>query len=180
MTASGTIAILPYSLDDTDRVVDAVRESFAELTLWMPWAHPGYSRVDSETWTTHATTAFAQGTAYEFTIVDGDGAYLGGCGLNQIDRINKRANLGYWIRSSAAGRGVMPRAVQLLRDWAAAITDLHRLEIFVAEGNVRSRRVAQKCGAQFEGTLRDRMLLNGVYHDASVFSLILPLRPADA
>jgi ribosomal-protein-serine acetyltransferase len=174
MTAD--IRIQPYSPDDADQVEEAVRESLEDLNRWMPWAHAAYSRADSEAWTRTATSSFDVGKAYEFKIVSGDGAYLGGCGLNQIDSINRRANLGYWVRSTAAGRGVTPRAVLQLRDWAAANTSLHRLEIFVAGGNVRSRRVAEKCGAVFEGTLRDRMLLNGVYHDASVFSLLLPDR----
>ena len=124
-----------------------------------------------------AAAAFGEGKAYEFKIVDADGAYLGGCGLNQIDVINKRANLGYWVRSRAAGRGITPRAVFLLRDWAAANTDLHRLEVVVATGNLRSRRVAEKCGAVFEGTLRHRLLLNDVYQDAVLFSLLLPPGP---
>ena len=39
-----------------------------------------------------------------------------------------------------------------------------------------SLAVAERCGAIREGTLRDRLLLNGVYHDSVLFALLLPRR----
>ena len=74
-------------------------------------------------------------------------AYLGGCGLNQIDHANGRANLGYWVRSSAVGRGVATAAVQLVRQWGFEQTSLLRLEVVIAVGNLASHRVAEKAGA---------------------------------
>ena len=108
-----------------------------------------------------------------------DGTYLGGCGLNQIDRINRRANLGYWVRSTATRQGVATGAVRALRDWAFEVTELVRLEIVVAVGNAASHRVAEKVGAVREGTLIRRLMLHGALRDASMFSLTrdLPARP---
>jgi RimJ/RimL family protein N-acetyltransferase len=60
--------------------------------------------------------------------------------------------------------------VLAVRDWGFRHTDLIRLEIVIAAGNVRSQRVAIKSGATFEGTLRDRLLLHGAAHDAVMFS----------
>ena len=115
--------------------------------------------------------AFEQRTAFEFAIVSGDGRYLGGCGLNQIDRANSRANLGYWVRRSAAGRGVATQAVRSIRDWAFQHTDLVRLEVVIAAGNVASHRVAEKSGAIREGILKRRLILHGAAHDATMFAL---------
>ena len=42
----------------------------------------------------------------------------------------------------------------------------------MAVENEASRRVAERAGATFEGTLRHRILLHGVYHDAHLYSLI--------
>jgi ribosomal-protein-serine acetyltransferase len=176
MTSADEIGIRPYAAGDAQSVLEAVHESAAQLRPWMPWAHAGYSIADSQTWANAATAWFADRKAYEFKIVTRDGRYLGGCGLNQLDVVNRRANLGYWVRSSATRRGVASRAVALLREWAIEHTDLHRLEILVAAGNAASLGVAARCGATREGTLRDRLLLNGVHHDAVMFSLLLPPR----
>jgi ribosomal-protein-serine acetyltransferase len=165
------VRIRPYRVEDAEMVVQAVRESVSDLQPWMPWAHPGYSIEESRTWLETRVPAFEQGTAFEFAILSRDGRYLGGCGLNEIERMNRRANLGYWVRSSATRRGVATAAVLALREWAFEATDLLRLEIVVAVGNVASQRVAQKVGAVREGTLRRRLVLHGTAMDATMFSL---------
>src|SRR5690349_13513582 len=74
--------IRPYRLDDAAMVYEAVRESMAELSPWMPWCHPAYSLQESRNWLEIQVPAFEQRTAFEFAIVTSDGRYLGGCGLN--------------------------------------------------------------------------------------------------
>jgi ribosomal-protein-serine acetyltransferase len=163
-----------YRLEDDAVVAEAVRESINELQPWMPWCHPGYSIEESRSWLQVQVPAFDEGVAFEFAIVSADGHYLGGCGLNQIDRINKRANLGYWVRSSATRRGVATAAVRAIRDWAFDHTDLIRLEIVIVVGNLASHGVAEKAGAVREGTLHRRLVLHGTVHDATMFSLTRP------
>jgi RimJ/RimL family protein N-acetyltransferase len=136
----------------------------------MPWCHPEYSIMESRSWLDVQVPAFEAGTAFEFAIVSTRGHYLGGCGLNQIDKANNRANLGYWVRSTAARRGAATAAVRSIRKWAFENTNLVRLEIVVATGNAASHRVAEKAGAVREGVLRRRLLLHGVAHDATMFS----------
>lgn len=168
--------IRPYRLEDAEAVVDAVLESRTDLQPWMPWCHPAYSLNDSRSWLDAQVPAFQAGTAFEFAIVSADGAYVGGCGLNQIDRINRRANLGYWVRSTATRQGVATAAVRALRDWAFEATDLVRLEIVVASGNAASHRVAEKAGAAREGSLIRRLVLHGALVDATMFSLTRDLK----
>ena len=172
-------AIRRYRLEDDAVVVEAVRESLNELQPWMPWCHPGYSIDDSRSWLQVQVPAFDDGSAFEFAIVSADGHYLGGCGLNQIDRINRRANLGYWVRSSATRRGVATAAVRVLRDWAFDNTDLIRLEIVIVVGNLASHGVAEKAGAVREGTLHRRLVLHGAAHDATMFSFTRPLQGSE-
>lgn len=174
------IQIRPYRLADAPHVFEAVRESIEEVRPWMPWCHPHYSLEESRAWLEIQVLAFDQSTAYEFAITSADGRYLGGCGLNQIDRINRRANLGYWIRSSAAGKGAATAAAKLVRDWGFKNGDLNRLEIVAAAGNIASRRVAEKAGATQEGLLRSRLVLYGVSHDAVVYSFIAEKGSNDA
>lgn len=153
-------------------MAEAVRESVPDLRPWMPWCHPDYSVEESRSWLELQVSAFQQRAEFEFAIVAPDGRILGGCGLNHLDPLNRRANLGYWVRSSEARRGVATAAVRLLRAWAFANTDLVRLEVVIASGNAASHRVAEKAGATREGTLRSRLLLHGIAHDATMFSFV--------
>jgi ribosomal-protein-serine acetyltransferase len=166
------ILIRPYRTNDAGNVFDGVRESMVDLLPWMPWCHSQYSLNESRSWLEMQVSLFLEGKSFEFAIESPDGRFLGGCGLNQIDRTNLRANLGYWVRSSATGRGVATAAVRLLRNWGFQNADLQRLEIVIATGNAASHRVAEKAGAFREGVARDRVLLHSVPHDATIFSFI--------
>ncbi|MFJ5971570.1 GNAT family N-acetyltransferase [Streptomyces sp. NPDC093060] len=59
------------------------------------------------------------------------------------------AEVGYWTAAPARGRGVAPRALHALTDWAFAAfggDGLTRLELLHQADNAASCRVAQKCG----------------------------------
>ncbi len=171
---NGTVSIRPYRNDDVDGLYQAVRQSAAELRPWMPWCHPQYARSETQAWVEGRPAAWEAKTDFSFMIESESELILGGCGLNRIELDNGTANLGYWVRTSAAGKGVATRAAELLRDWAFANLELHRLEILVAVGNVASQRVAEKLGAVREGMLLQRLVLLGERHDAILYSILRP------
>jgi ribosomal-protein-serine acetyltransferase len=169
----GKITLRPYHPRDIEATYEAIRESLAELAPWLPFAHSDYSRRESRDWIKQRPKDWEKGVAYEFAIFDaGDGAMLGGCGLNGVDKINYRANLGYWVRTGRTGQGIATAATQMLAKWGFEKLKLKRIEILVAVSNRRSLRVAEKAGAKFEGVLRNRINLNGKNEDAAMYSLI--------
>jgi ribosomal-protein-serine acetyltransferase len=169
----GNIILRPARLSDTDFSLEAVRESLQELLPWMPWAHSDYSYKDARDWIKRMIENWKDGIACEFLIIDSlDGAYLGSCGLNRIDRENRMANLGYWVRTSCAGKGITSTAALLLAEFGFSKLSLTRIEILVAVENLRSQRVAVKVGAKREGVLRNRIVIRGTVHDGIMFSLV--------
>jgi RimJ/RimL family protein N-acetyltransferase len=115
------------------------------------------------------------GEQYAFAIFDTAGRLLGGVGLNQLDERNLRANLGYWIRSSATGRGHAVRAARAIATFGFERLALRRIEIVAAEGNLASQRCAEHIGTRREGIARQRVLMRGQSEDAVVYGLV----PAD-
>jgi RimJ/RimL family protein N-acetyltransferase len=176
--AGDSVAIRFYEPGDAEALFAAARESVADVYPWLAWCHPDYALVEAEEWTERQPALRAGGEEYNFVITDAAGRFLGGCGLNQLNALHRTANLGYWVRSSAAGRGAAPAAVVALARWAFASTALERLEIVAAVTNVRSQRVAEKAGALREGVLRRRLHMHGVSHDAVVYSLVRADAPA--
>lgn len=172
MHESLSVTIRPYANGDVDRLFEAVNESRKELGRWLPWCHPDYSISDSRSWVEGRGAAFEAGAEYAFVVCGADGSFLGGCGLNQIDRNHRRANLGYWIRSTRTGLGAATGAVRQLARWAFLNTDLVRLEIVAAVGNAPSQRVAEKSGAVREGVARSRLFLHAAANDAVVYSFV--------
>lgn len=172
MNGPPEVSIRPYTEADVDELVAAVQESFAEIAPWMVWCHRDYATEDAAFFIRATIAGREAGTSFEYAIVDDRGALVGTCGINHINSIDRFANLGYWIRTSRTGRGFAPAAVRLLADWTFANTELNRLEIVAALGNVRSQRVALKAGALREAVLRQRLLVGGAPSDAVMHSLV--------
>jgi ribosomal-protein-serine acetyltransferase len=167
------IGIRRYQLDDASGLYEAARESIADIYPWMKWCHPDYSIEDSRSWVPLTVADWEAGVAYDFVVYDCDtGRFLGAVGINQINRVHDFANLGYWIRSSAAGRGLAPQAVRLCARFGFEELKLQRIEIVAAVGNARSQRVAEKAAATREGVLRHRLNIDGTWHDAVMFSVL--------
>jgi RimJ/RimL family protein N-acetyltransferase len=170
--SDGRVRLLRYRPEHALAVFAAIMESRCELTRWMAWCGPNYSYEDCLLYANSRGEAWQRGEAYIFVIQwrDGD-EVLGLCGLNRIDRVDLRANLGYWVRTSRVGRGVATAATLLLARFGFEDLGLMRLEICVAVDNLASQRVAEKAGAWREGRLRNRLRLQGVQHDAFLFAL---------
>ncbi len=154
----------------TDALYEAARESIATVYPFLPWCHPDYQRSDAVDWLDQAETNWANGT-HSFMIFNAEGTLVGGCGVNRIDQ-HPVANLGYWIRTSATGRGYATEATRGLANFALTHLGFKRLEIIMATHNEASRQVAIHSGATYEGLLRQRLELHDVLYDAYLYSLI--------
>jgi ribosomal-protein-serine acetyltransferase len=168
-----TVGIRPYRHPDIPLLFEAVRESINELSAWLDWCTPAYSPKESTEFIVSQQAEGDKGADYNFVIYElQSGAFLGGVGLNQINRMHNFANLGYWVRTNAAGRGVATAAVRLMARLGLEELKFNRLEILASAGNAGSQRVAAKAGARREGLLRKRLLVHGQPHDAVLFSLV--------
>lgn len=139
----------------------------------MAWCTPAYSVKESTDFVLSRQSDWDQGEHYSFVIEDREtGQFLGGAGLNFVNPIHNLANLGYWVRTAATGRGVASAAVRLVARFGLQELGFSRIEILAAVGNVASQRVADKAGARREGVLRKRLQLHGQALDAVLFSLV--------
>lgn len=176
LATDGRIALRRYRPDDVEPLYAAVDESRASIGRWMPWCHAGYSRNDALAWVAGRERAWVEAEEYTMMIVDAaTGAILGSTGLNQINRVNAYANLGYWVRTSAQRRGVGSAGVRLVARYGFDELRLGRVEIVMDVENIASRRTAEGAGARFEGVCRNRLKQGDRWHDVALYGLI----PAD-
>jgi RimJ/RimL family protein N-acetyltransferase len=171
--SNGNILIRPFRVEDLNPMYEAVRESIAEISPWLPWCHPDYRIEDTSAFILSREDAWKNEGEYGFAVCDvKTGAFLGGVGISQVNQIYKCANLGYWVRSSCVGRGVASQSARLAARFGLEELGLQRIEILVATGNHASQRAAEKAGAAREGVLRKRLLVSGQPQDAVVYSLV--------
>lgn len=167
------ISIRPYLIEDAAQVFEAVRGSIEDICPWMPWCHADYSIDDSETYLAISVAGFEKGEIYDFAVLR-DGHFVGACGLNQVNIVEGVANMGYWLRTSESGKGIMAQAAKKVLEWAFENTNLNRIEIVAAIENKRSQRVAEKIGAHQDAVLAKRVIIDSKPSSAVLYSVIRP------
>jgi len=170
----GDILVRSLELTDEQALFEAVRESIAEVSPWLGWCHENYSIEETREFLRSRAEKSQGDEWYSFGVFDRRNGerFLGGVGLNFINRVHQFGNLGYWVRTSAAGKGVASKASRLVARFGFEELGLHRIEILAAVSNIASQRVAEKIGAVREAVLRKRLLIGGAPHDAVMFSLV--------
>ena len=106
-----------------------------------------------------------------------DDRALGSVWLWNVDVLNGRGEVGYWLLRDARGRGAATRAVRLLVGYAFGQLGLERLELFTLIGNVASERVAERAGFVREGVLRSYRRGPRGRVDVTAFSLLAREEP---
>jgi RimJ/RimL family protein N-acetyltransferase len=173
LLSDGIIGLRQFKLDDAPPLFNAVHESMAQLSAWMVWAHPNYSMEDTRAFILKCAPGWEKGEQYSFAIVDAhDGEFLGSVGLSGVHHSHGFANLGYWVRARKVRHGVATSATRMAARFSFETLKLNRVELLVPTANLASQRVAEKAGAKREGILRNRLRLNGVGHDAFVYSFV--------
>lgn len=179
--SDGRILLRPYVTDDARAFSASARSSVETVGKWLTWCTPAFDEERAARYIRTSTADRASRTAFSYGIFDAaDGAHLGGIALNRIDWSARCANLGYWVASHAAGRGVCKAAARLMIRHGFADLGLQRIEIMAAVANEPSRRVALGTGARSEGVLRGKVARDGVPEDAELFALLRGDLPVEA
>ncbi|MES9535761.1 MULTISPECIES: GNAT family protein [unclassified Actinomadura] len=102
------------------------------------------------------------------------GRLVGGVLFVTMDVGQGTAEAGCWLEPSAAGKGLVTRAVRVIIDWAVEERGIHRVEWLVSSANRASIAVAERLGMTKEGTLRESYLYRGKRQDMEVWSVLAP------
>ena len=97
---------------------------------------------------------------------------VGGTGINHLNKPYQIGNIGYWVSTPHAGRGVARHAAMQSALLGFGELGLTRLEIVVLTHNIASQKVAASLGATRECQAKNRLYFHGKPHDAIVYSLV--------
>ena len=102
----------------------------------------------------------------------GSGECIGQIAYFLVDRNNHFGEIEYCIGSSYQGRGYASEVTRAVIDYGFDRIGFHKVQICVRPSNTPSRKVIEKCGFEYEGTLRDYFYMDGKYEDRMYFSII--------
>jgi ribosomal-protein-serine acetyltransferase len=169
--ASEDIVLKKLRPETSPVLFDAINSNRDHLREWLPF-------VD-QTWKVSDTEIFVR------SVLGDQGAkkdliyeiwfrseFAGLIALKEIDRWNKKTELGYWIIPQFEGKGIITDACRLLIDMAFGTLGMNRIQIKAGVGNARSLRVAERLNFRFEGIERSGEKLNKRYIDLATYSML--------
>lgn len=139
------IVVRRYVVADAEALAESITESIDHLRPWMPWiAHEPVSIDNRRALIAEWSAEWDARRNFTMGIFDGD-LHIGGTGLHLRNGPGV-VEIGYWIRVSRAGQGVMTRVVGALVDEAFAHDDIDTIEIHHDAANRASGRIPEKLG----------------------------------
>jgi len=166
-----TLEILSYTKTNVNplEIVSVANNRNVSINLRDAFPFP-YSKKDAESWIEYASSK--PETSFHIRV---DGKFAGGIALMRKNDIHSRTfELGYWLGETYWGKGLMSRAVKLVLCYAYESERINplRIEAVVKTKHLGSRRVLEKNGFVFEGTLRSSAVKEGVIYDMAMYSVI--------
>ena len=160
---------------DGTKVREAVLESQPELRQWMPWAveipdEDGYEEVIRQ----GQLRFLSREDLWMLLFLKGGGTLVGGSGLHSIRWEVPSFEIGYWVRTSYSGQGLITEAVNAITAFAFNELNARRVQIRCDSLNERSAAVARRAGFELEAVIHndDRHHLTNALRHTLVFAKI--------
>lgn len=138
-----------------------------EVNTWLLSGHIPVSREGERAFYEQSEAALQDGTGYRFEIhVADDGRYIGNCGLDDVDRVHRHAEVGICIGSLAdQNRGFGRDAIVTLLRFGFDHLGLHRIAIMANDENERALHMYRSIGFTEVGRERETVYMRGRFRD---------------
>lgn len=156
---------------DAKDLFELTDNSRAYLREWLPWLDITLTVDDSDQFIENAMTLFNNQQALIVGIFYKE-KMVGMAGFNEFDWKNRIGNIGYWLGIDYQGRGIITRTVYALVNYGFNELNLNRIDLRMAEGNIKSRAIPERLGFTFEGYLRQTEWLYDHYINHAVYSML--------
>lgn len=167
------VLLRPFLPGDGAALIAAIDESRVDLDAWMEWP-PAMRTVDDGTdYCIRMAAEWLRRDSLNLGIFDAaTGSFLGATGFHTVIWRLRVMEIGYWLRSSAVGRGYMTEAVALLLPLAFDRLGARRVRIHCDATNRRSAAIPERLGFVHEGTHRkDSVTPAGDTRDTLVWAM---------
>lgn len=148
------LTLRPLGLKDAPELHLALTESVNELReyLWhVPWIAEEQTLSSAQSRCKDALENFQSHKDFAYlAFAKSTGRLVGSVGLHRPDWALRTTEVGYWVRSSEAGRGYASEMVNAITPLALGAFGVDRVELVTDERNAASRKVAERCGFSLE------------------------------
>lgn len=163
--------IREYKKEDLDVFLHVIRQPEIYATTYgIP---KEYSRARGKRWLKTIKRNKFYGTAFEFAVfLKSENKYIGNVGLINISPLHNKADISYYIDIEYMNKGYAAEAASEMLRYGFEELGYNKISGVCMNCNPASRRVMEKIGMVYEGTLRGDMLKDGAYYDIDRLSIM--------
>lgn len=109
-----------------------------------------------------------------FQIVEKESSVIiGNCGFHTWNPQHHRAEIGYALNiDEFKNKGFMKEALEKIIEFGFEEMKLNRIEALIDENNIPSKKLLEHFGFNWEGVMRGHYLVNGIFEDSVLYSLL--------
>lgn len=151
-----------------------LRNWIADEKIQSLYSEPTYETEEAVTeLLTKYITSYEKEDYYRWAVILKEtGECIGQIAYFLVDSKNHFAEIEYCIGSAFQCRGYATEATKAVIKYGFEKMNLHKVQICTKTINIPSKRVIEKCGFTYEGTLRDYFYMNGEYVGRLYFSIL--------
>ena len=162
LSAFPEISIVPTLPEHAEALAALVAQNREPLQAYLPAVVQLDSFGEAQAYLQAAAARVASGEVLEWHVFSGT-ALCGSIRLKDIDTVDRKAKIGYYLGHHFQGRGIASAAVRAVLAHAFGALQLHRIELECAAGNHASIALAERLGFAHEGVLRQGELLSLIH-----------------
>ncbi|MGN0823869.1 MAG: GNAT family N-acetyltransferase [Candidatus Coproplasma sp.] len=118
-------------------------------------------------------SSYEKSDYYRWAIIDKkSGECIGQIAFFLVDNKNHFAEIEYCIGSAYQCKGYATEATKAVLAYGFDKVNFHKIQICTKTINAPSKRVIEKCGFTYEGTLRDYFYMDGEYMGRLYYSML--------
>jgi ribosomal-protein-serine acetyltransferase len=170
-TVAPGVELKLFEIADAEELFEVIEADRVYLREWLPWVDFSRSPEDLHHFIDRVRNQFSANQGPQSCLWV-DGRISGAVGVHPIDWPNRHCSIGYWLRSSLQGRGVMTAACSSLLDYLFDELGLHRVTIQCATGNHKSCAIPERLGFVREGLIRQGEWVNDRWLDIVVWGIL--------
>jgi ribosomal-protein-serine acetyltransferase len=165
-----SIVLRILTISDSPTIFEAIDKNRYHLRKWLPFVDLTKTEKDTLAFVKSIVDDFER--RQEVFTIWYNGEFSGLAGLKDIDYLNRKIEIGYWLIDKMTGKGIMIRSVERLIRFIYDELEMNRIQIRCGAGNQKSAEIPKKLGFLFEGIERQGERHHARYIDLEVYSLL--------
>jgi len=150
---------------------DILSRHRSKMLKWSAFASTIKTTKDADRWIKEIYF-FNQGGQKFNAIIISEDQFAGMIALHRIDKMNKRAEIGYWISHDHQRKKLISKVINPFLSYVFSNYPINRIDLIVAVENIKSISVAERAGFIKEGMLKEYFIINEICYDALIFRML--------